>query len=137
MPPHSWLFGHVALSASILRNLPPYAASVYVSDQTRQRYPYLNHSFCLDTWPFGPLLLVVMSPNMMYQLTQANQIPKDKGLRHFLQPLTGKEDLVTSEGAAWKRWRGFLNPGFSASHIMTLIPSMVEEGEDFKGILEK
>ena len=37
---------------------------------------------------------------MMYHLTQANQVPKDKGLRHFLRPLTGKEDLVTLEGAA-------------------------------------
>ena len=82
-------------------------------------------------------MLVVLSPNMMYQLTQANQIPKDKGLRHFLKPLTGKEDLVTLEGAAWKRWRGIFNPGFSASHIATLIPSMVEEGKVFKGILEK
>ena len=79
-------------------------------------------------------MLVVLCPNMMYQLTQANQIPKDKGWRHFLKPLTGKEDLVTLEGASWKRWRAIFSPGFSASHISTLIPSMIEEGEIFKGI---
>lgn len=73
----------------------------------------------------------------MYQLTQANQIPKDKGLRHFLQPLTGKEDLVTLEGASWKRWRTIFNPGFSANHISTLIPGMVEEVGIFKTILAK
>ena len=137
MPPHHWLFGHVALSASILGGLPPYAHGVYIGDQIRQRYPHLDEAFYLDTWPFGPIMLVVMSPNTMYQLTQANQIPKDKGLRHFLKPLTGKEDLVTLEGAAWKRWRGIFNPGFSANHISTLIPSMVEEVEAFKSILEK
>lgn len=73
----------------------------------------------------------------MYQLTQENQIPKDKGLRHFLKPLTGEEDLVTLEGAAWKRWRAIFNPGFSANHISTLIPLMVEEVDIFKAILRK
>lgn len=74
---------------------------------------------------------------MMFQLTQANQIPKDKGLRRFLEPLTGKEDLVTLEGAAWKRWRAIFNPGFSATHITSLIPGMIEEVEVFKSILNK
>ena len=136
MPPHHWLFGHVALSAKILRSLPPYAHGVYIGDQIRQRYPHLDDAFYFDTWPFGSLMLIVLSPNMMYQLTQANQIPKDKGLRHFLKPLTGKADLVTLEGAAWKRWRGIFNPGFSASHISSLIPAMVEELQIFRSLLE-
>ena len=137
MPPHHWLFGHLGLSANILGSLPPFAHGVYMGDQIRQRYPHLQDAFYLDTWPFGPLILVLLSPNMMYQLTQANQVPKDKGLRHFLRPLTGKEDLVTLEGAAWKRWRTIFNPGFSANHISTLIPGMVEEVEIFKALLEK
>ena len=137
MPPHHWLLGHVALSASIFGGLPPHAHSVYVGDQVRQRYPYLEDAFYLDTWPFGPLILVVLSPDLMYQLTQANQIPKDKGLRHFLKPLTGKEDMVTLEGAAWKHWRAIFNPGFSAGHISTTIPSMIEEIEIFKGVLKQ
>lgn len=137
MPPHHWLFGHLALSASVIRSMPPFAHGVYVADQIRQRYPHLDGAFYLDTWPFGPLLLVILSPKMMYQLTQVNQIPKDKGLRHFLKPLTGAEDLVTLEGAAWKRWRAIFNPGFSANHISTLLPGMVEEVEIFKKILVK
>ena len=82
-------------------------------------------------------MLVVLEPDMMYQLAQANQIPKDKGLRRFLKPLTGDEDLVTLEGDAWKRWRSSFNPGFSSNHIMTLIPKMVEQVKVFKNILEK
>lgn len=137
MPPHHWLFGHVALSASILGILPPFAHGVYIGDQIRQRYPHLDGAFYLDTRPFGPIFLVLLSPNMMYQLTQANQIPKDKGLRNFLQPLKGKEDLVTLEDAAWKRWRGIFNPGFSANHISTLMPGMFEEVKIFKSLLKK
>lgn len=137
MPPHNWLLGHILLSANILRDMPPFAHGVYMGDRIRQMYPHLDSAFYLDTWPFAPLILVVLSPDMMYQLTQANQIPKDKGLRHFLKPLTGEEDLVTLEGAAWKRWRAIFNPGFSANHIMTLIPGMIEEVKIFKNIMEK
>ena len=78
-----------------------------------------------------------MSPNMIYQLTQANQIPKDGGLRHFLQPLTGKVDLVTLEGAVWKYWREIFNPGFSASHISILLPAMTEEAGAFKRLFDE
>ena len=137
MPPHHWLFGHIALSASIFRSLPPSAHGVYIGDQIRQRFPHLDDAFYLDTWPFGPLILVLLSPDMMFQLTQANQIPKDKGLRHFLRPLTGEADLVTLEGTTWKRWRTIFNPGFSANHILRLVPGMVEEVEVFRGVLDK
>lgn len=114
MPPHHWLFGHVALSANIVKHLPPFANGAYIGDQIRRRYPYLGDAFYLDTWPFAPLFLILSSPNMIYQMTQATQIPKAKNLRSFLQPLTGKEDLVTLEGDTWKRWRRIFNPGFSA-----------------------
>jgi len=56
-------------------------------------------------------------------------------MRHFLKPLTGKYDLVTLEGPIWKRLRAIFNPGFSASHILTLVPKMVEEVWIFKKIL--
>jgi cytochrome P450 len=137
MPPHHWLLGHIPFSVSIIRSMPPFAHGLYVGDQIRQRYSHLDSAFYLDAWPFATPILVVLKPDMMFQLTQANQIPKDKGLRRFLEPLTGKEDLVTLEGAAWKRWRAIFNPGFSATHITSLIPGMIEEVEVFKSILNK
>ena len=73
----------------------------------------------------------------MYQLTQAKQIPKDRGFRQFLQPIAGDEGLAVLEGAAWKYWREIFNPGFSANHISTLIPGMIEEVQIFKQLLEK
>ena len=135
MPPHHWLFGHIALMASIIRDMPPLAHGSYLADKIRQRYPQLDSAFYLDTWPFGPVILVLLSPEAMRQLTQATQIPKDPSLRQFLKPLTGKEDLVTLEGSAWKYWRAIFNPGFSMNHILTLVPAMIEEVEIFKDIL--
>jgi sterigmatocystin biosynthesis cytochrome P450 monooxygenase len=125
---------HIPLSVSIIRSMPPFAHGVHIGYQIRQRYPHLESAFYLDAWPFATPILVVLKPDMMYQLTQANQIPKDKGLRPFLEPLMGKEDLLTLEGAAWKRWRAIFYPGVSASHISSLPPRMVEV---FKNILDE
>ncbi|TGO52386.1 hypothetical protein BCON_0142g00120 [Botryotinia convoluta] len=137
MPPHHWLLGHIPLSASIIGSLPPYAHGVYVGDQIRQRYPHLDSAFYLDNWPLAAPILVVLKPDMMYQLTQASQIPKDKGIRAFLKPLTGESDLVTLEGDTWKYWRAIFNPGFSAGHVSSLVPGMIEEIRIFKDLLRK
>ncbi|MCJ1245230.1 hypothetical protein MMC30_002433 [Trapelia coarctata] len=135
MPPHHPIFGHIILSAKIIQGFPSYAHGNYLPNQIRRLYPHLDTAFYLDTWPFGPPVLAVISPDMMYQFTQDRYLPKDAGMRHFLKPLTGKYDLVTLEGPIWKRWRAIFNPGFSASHIMTLIPGMVEEVSVFRDIL--
>ncbi|CAD6443213.1 97c81864-a7ad-48b5-a0f3-37be2d77d538 [Sclerotinia trifoliorum] len=137
MPPHYWSLGHIPLSASIIGNLPPHTHGVYVGDQIRQRYPHLDSAFYLDNWPLASPILVVLKPDMMYQLTQANQISKDKGIRAFLRPLTGKSDLVTLEGDTWEYWRAIFNPRFSASHVSTLVPRIIEETNIFKGLLRK
>ena len=158
MPPHHWLLGHLPLMAEITRSLAPHAAGGYIADQVRQRHPELNTAFYLDVWPFSRPILAILNPNMMHQLTQQGkevssrlpchavqrtfelskfflQVAKDPGLRTFLQPLTGKEDLITMEGATWKRWRSIFNPGFSANHITSLIPVMVEKVAVFKDVL--
>ena len=115
--------------------MAPYAAGGYIADQVRQRYPHLDKAFYLDVWPFSRPVLAVLDPDLMYQLTRANNIPKDPGLRTFLEPVTGEEDLVTMEGRTWKRWRSIFNPGFSASHISSLVPDMVDKVMIFKKLL--
>lgn len=73
---------------------------------------------------------------MRHALTRLEfQVPKEPSLRTFLEPLTGKEDLVTMEGPTWKRWRSIFNPGFSSTHISSLVPGMIEKVLIFKNAL--
>ena len=132
MPPHSFLFGHLLVIASVVRSLPPHAHGVYFGHIIRQRYPHFQDGFHLDLWPVAPLLLVVYNPTMLRQLEQERPLPKHETLRCFLRPLTGEEDMVTLEGASWKRWRNIFNPGFSANHITNLVPTLVEEHSKFR-----
>ncbi len=137
MPPHHPILGHIALSARILGGLPKNAHGHYLADQINRMYPDLGPSFYLDTWPFGPPVLVVISPDMMYQYTQDRYLQKHVGMRRFLEPLTGEHDLVSMEGPMWKRWRRIFNPGFSATHIATLCGSVMEEVKIFRDLLRK
>lgn len=70
-------------------------------------------------------------------MTQEHPLPKFPNLKKFLEPLCDGLDIVTMEGPTWKRWRGIFNPGFSASHLITIVPDLVTEAETFCDILRQ
>lgn len=135
MPPHNALFGHIPLLARVLKRLPSDSHGHYLADQLNREFPTLGPIFYLDTWPFGPPLLVVISPTISSQFTQKGYLPKHVGMRNFLRPLTGDHDLVSMEGQPWKTWRNIFNPGFSAGHIMKLVPDILKEVTIFRDSL--
>ncbi|KAB5570736.1 cytochrome P450 [Coniochaeta sp. 2T2.1] len=137
MPPHHWLLGHLPIAARVFRSLPPHAHLLLIADQIRRLHPELDTAFYLDVWPFGPPALMVVSPEIVSQFTQEGNLPKYKGVRRFLKPLTGKKDLVTMEGHEWKHWRNNFNPGFRASNIMDMVPTMIEEVRTYRDIIHQ
>ena len=98
--------------------------------------PDLGPLYYVDTWPFGPQMLIVASTTGSYQITQKHSLPKYPALKYFLRPIAEGLDLVTMEGELWKTWRGIFNPGFSATYIASLTRGIVEKTEDFCEILE-
>lgn len=54
-----------------------------------------------------------------------------------MRPLTENNDLLTMEGQMWKDWRNVYNPGFSASHLTTLVPEILHEISTFLEILRE
>jgi cytochrome P450 len=47
------------------------------------------------------------------------------------------ENLLSSDGSEWARWRRIFNPGFSTSHLTTFVPRIIEETKVFCRTLEK
>ena len=135
MPPHSYFLGHIPIVFRMTSGLPKDAHSHYLPDQLRRTYPDLGPNYYLDLFPFAPSMFIVSSPDTVYQVTQDHSLQKFPSLRKFLLPLTDGLDLVTLEGQAWKHWRRIFNPGFNASHLMTLVPMIVKETETFVTIL--
>lgn len=136
MPPHHPIFGHILLMASIVKKLPRDAYGHYLAHQIQLQFPHLDSFLYLDTWPFSSPLLLVISPHAFSQFTQESQtLLKHPGIRQFLRPLAGKHNLVSMEGSLWKTWRNIFNPGFSASHLTTIVPEIMEEVLVFRDIL--
>ena len=134
MPPHSFLFGHLGVLRQVLSRLPPGCHPFYMSDQIRRTYSELGPVYYLDLWPFALSMLMLNSPETMYQVQERN-LPKHPNLKQFLAPLTDGLDIVSMNGAPWKRWRSVFNPGFSAAHLQTLVPCIVRETETFCNLL--
>lgn len=131
MPPWNPILGHLYFCYKITSKLPKDAHPNYLPDMVRRELPDLGPNFYLDTWPFGPQILVVASTKALHQITQEHSLQKHPGLRYFLQPIAEGFDLVTMEGDLWKTWRGVFNPGFSATYLMSLTNGIVEETEQF------
>ena len=127
MPPYHPIFGHILFCAKLMSKLPSDAHDQYLVDQIRRALPDLGPCFYVDTYPFGPPLLLLSTPSTLYQFTQEHPLPKYHMVKKFLYPLTDGLDIVTMEGQMWKTWRGIYNPGFSLNHLMSQIPSIVDE----------
>ncbi|KAL8772127.1 MAG: hypothetical protein Q9209_002562 [Squamulea sp. 1 TL-2023] len=110
-----------------MSRLPKDAHPHYLPDQLRRCYPDLGPIFYLDAWPFITLTLVVASPETLAQITTEHVLPKFPAIKDFLYPLANGKDIVSMDGPTWKYWRNMFNPGFSANHLMTLMPDIVRE----------
>lgn len=95
--------------------------------QIQMAFPNLGPLFYIDTWPYGPPMLVTTSPNTANQFTTVHSLPKFAAMREYMEPMTGEMDLTTLEGQAWRTWRTIFQPGFSSSHLMTKVPQMIED----------
>lgn len=120
-----------------MSKLPDDAYVHYLPDQLKRAFPHLGPVFYIDSWPFVPRILVVASPTSAYQITQEHSLPKYPATRKFLRPLTGESGLITMEGQLWRTWRTIYNPGFSAAHLKTLVPDIVDETVIFCNILRE
>lgn len=136
MPPHNPIFGHLLVLARVMSKIPKDAHPHYLPDQLRQAYPEMGPIFYLDAWPFTTLILVVASPATLAQITTEHVLPKFPAIKDYLYPLANGKDLVSMDGQEWKYWRSIFNPGFSASHLMTIVPDIVRETTVFCEVLQ-
>ena len=137
MPPLNPVFGHLFVLASVMSKLPKDAHQHYLPDQLRRTYPDMGPIFYIDAWPIISLTLVVASPSTLAQITTDHTLPKFPAIRDFLFPLTNGKDIVSMDGQEWKFWRNIFNPGFSAKHLMTVVPDIVHETTVFCEVLQE
>lgn len=135
-PPHSWIWGSLRSIGEVSLKQPPDAAPQTMPLLVKEHYG-LGDAFYLDPYPFAGPILAIFDPSMMNELAVTNSQPKHPAVAEFMVYLGGEGNLVSSEAAAWKKWRSAFNPGFSAAHLMTLVPTIVDECNIFCDIMTK
>lgn len=92
--------------------------------------------FYVDNWPLGPRFLHIADPEVASKfVTTGQSLPKSPLMTAYVNTLLGKQNMVSLEGAHWKSLRSMFNPGFSASHLMTLVPFIVDSSMVFHDVL--
>src|ERR1700761_7512487 len=94
--------------------------------------------FYVDWWPLGPRWVFIADPELASKfLTTGQSLSKSRLTTDYLAKLLGPSNMVSLEGQAWKSLRSIFNPGFSASHLITLVPYIVDSSLVFLDVLRE
>jgi cytochrome P450 len=132
----SWWFGHLLVLDKKLKKLPP-DANVYMAMEDMIKDHADTEYFLMDYWPMFQPVLMTFSPEIAAQVSTKHDLPKPNDQQESFQPIIGGPSLITMNGAQWKNWRSLFNTGFSASHMLTLVPSLVDSADVFCEQLQK
>jgi sterigmatocystin biosynthesis cytochrome P450 monooxygenase len=85
--------------------------------------------YYLDLYPFSEPMVIVLDPAVG---AQTNQFVRHPVAHKLLRGLVGTKSIFSVEGAEWQAQHSWLSPAFSLQHLLTLVPSIVEETLIFK-----
>ncbi|TIA28751.1 cytochrome P450 [Aureobasidium pullulans] len=131
-PPHHPIFGHMKIMAEATRASPRGAAGQNVLLMVKHLYD-LPDLFYLDLWPLFESICITTHPSISSQFVLI--CPEVIG--EFMQTISRGDDIVSADGPLWKTWRSAFNPGFSVSHVMTMMPGIVDDVATFARILHE
>jgi cytochrome P450 len=137
MPPHSFSVGHLQSIAKIVPLYPRNGIKVYLFGELNRMFGK-GGALYLDLWPLAEPFLVITSPYLANQVTTtAIAFEKPDALRKWFFSLTGGISIFDAPAEKWKSLRNLFNRGFSANHLLSLVPIMVEETEIYCDILRQ
>jgi len=93
-----------------------------------KEYSFLG-LYYLDLYPFSESMVFVLDPAVG---AQTNQFVRHPAAHKLLRGLVGTKSIFSVEGAEWQAQHSWLAPAFSLQHLLTLVPSIVEETLIFK-----
>ncbi|KAK5634252.1 hypothetical protein RRF57_009966 [Xylaria bambusicola] len=125
------LYGHVQFLKHLKQGLPKDAHNKKPSVALAEIFP--NIAQCppivyLDLWPFlSQPLIMAISPEACFQLTQETPQPRDSIFRCAMLPVTRGKDMISMNTSDHRLWRSRLNPGFSSRKLMSGLLILLEE----------
>ncbi|KAF1976199.1 cytochrome P450 [Bimuria novae-zelandiae CBS 107.79] len=127
----SWWFGHLRVLDQKLQRLPS-DANVYMAMEDMVKDHSDTEVFLMDYWPVFQPVLMISGPDLAIQASIKHDLPKPRDQQDSFRPIIGGPSLITMNEQQWKRWRSLFNPGFSASHMLELVPTIVDSVQVFR-----
>lgn len=137
MPNWSWWIGHLLVLKDHLDRLPADANVYYAMQDLVSKQHADTEIFLMDLWPIFDPVLMISSPEISVQVSNTYNLQKPDSQGKSFLPIIGGKSLITMSDQEWKAWRALFNPGFSATHMLSLVPSIVDSVEVFCDLLRK
>ncbi len=96
--------------------------------------------YYIDLWPFSEPMLIVVSAALATQVTQtavAIATQKPPIIRDWMRPFTGGPSLFEMPETEWKPWRAIFNKAFASSHLLSLVPGLMDDAQVYLDILRQ
>ena len=138
-PGHSFLFGHLLFFKKALDKLPPNAHYQNALGDIAREYFQQEGCYYIDMWPVSGVLFIVVSPHVANQI-HANpnmSMQRPPLLPRFFKPIAGGPNMFDMREHEWRPWRAKFNKAFSAEHVLSLVPDMIDETLVYGETLQK
>ncbi|KAF1996663.1 cytochrome P450 3A30 [Amniculicola lignicola CBS 123094] len=135
-PPHSFFWGHLKVLGETYALFPSNIHIQLAVTELMKTYN-LQGAFYLDLWPLGPRQLIIVDPDMATQITVLKSLPKHPLEGASVDPVVGENNIVTTDGAVWKRLHNMLAPAFAPSYIRNMVGMMADEAMGYRSKLLK
>ncbi|KAF2707700.1 cytochrome P450 [Pleomassaria siparia CBS 279.74] len=132
----SWWFGHLLVLDKKLKKSPS-DTNVFIAMGDMIDEHADTEYILMDYWPMYQPALMTFSPELAAQVSTKYDLPKPHYLEDSFKPIIGGPSLITMNDKQWKLWRSLFNTGFSASHMLSLVPSLVDSVDVFCEQLQK
>lgn len=132
----SWWFGHLKVLDQKLQQLPS-DANVFMAMEDMVQDHADAEVFLMDLWPVFSPVLMISGADLAIQVAAKHDLPKPSNQQESFRPIIGGPSLITMNEKQWKMWRSLFSSGFSASHMLNLVPTIVDSVEDFCEQLRK
>lgn len=114
----------------MLDRLPRGAHFQYAFGDIARQHFTEQGALYIDLWPLSGLFLATVSPQVAVQAAQTNltlATERPYLIKRFFKPIAGGPNLFDLPEEEWRPWRAVFSKGFSADHILSLVPGMVKE----------
>ncbi|PSN62971.1 cytochrome P450 [Corynespora cassiicola Philippines] len=134
-PPHHFLWGHLKLLGETMALFPGSVHFQYAITTLTQQYD-LPGVWYQDLWPFGPVQLIVVDPDIALHVTGAHDHPKHYMEEVSIAPVGGVGNVVSANGPRWKYLHKMLAPAFGLTYVRNLVPLIADQVMIFRDILK-